>query len=234
MIIDIAAPDSYLMVNKKAIDCLGLEVAAYFTVLLNIGKTVVRKGKFDENGFFKVDRKFVESETSIISKRQKELDLILQKIDLLTIMGGNADKVRIQAEKYAEIITNEEIAETKRIRVDEKTQKATNKRDGILLMLKSALKATDEDVRAAEEDLVEVLYDKGLVKKVQVQLLEDKIDSYRLTKQSKIKLIQQMTLNGWKDPEWILEKDRKGFNFEISAISENIATPETVNKQITI
>ena len=49
-----------IRLNKKLVKIVGFEVAAYWSELQSILKQVVKKQTMDEQGFFTLDREFVE------------------------------------------------------------------------------------------------------------------------------------------------------------------------------
>jgi hypothetical protein len=61
-----------LRLNKRLVKIAGFEVAAYWAELQSVLKQVVKKQTMDEQGFFLLDRSYVERETTLtISKQLK-------------------------------------------------------------------------------------------------------------------------------------------------------------------
>ena len=63
-----------LRLNKKLVKIAGFEVAAYWAELQSILKQVVKKQTMDEQGFFILDRDFLERETTLTIKKQLKCD----------------------------------------------------------------------------------------------------------------------------------------------------------------
>ena len=59
-----------IRLNKKLVKIVGFEIAAYWSELQSILKQVVKKQTMDEQGFFTLDREFVERETTLTIAKQ--------------------------------------------------------------------------------------------------------------------------------------------------------------------
>ncbi|MBO7079745.1 MAG: hypothetical protein J6W64_08065 [Bacilli bacterium] len=77
---ELMASDSYGRYNRKLMKLAGLNTAVYWSEILDIIIHVVKKKKFDENGFFKIDRKYIEDRTGLEIEDQLDCDAILENL----------------------------------------------------------------------------------------------------------------------------------------------------------
>lgn len=242
MIIDLVAPDSYLMINKRAIQIFGLNTAAYLSVIFNIGKTVVRKKKFNPEGWFTVDRKFVQSEIAIKPADQIVIDKSLANVGVIEQNESDYNTIRIHANIFEQIITDTDTKAAKATTAKLKSGKigkAESRREYIIQMLCDTLTESDPDIRQAKIDLISVIYDKGFCKKVQVECLENDLNNYSADKQIKLALLKKMMINAWKDVAWAIkayeDEQRKGsgkWKRTVEVAKPECATADSVDKNI--
>ena len=73
----------YLSINEKLIQMIGLDTAAYLTVVLDALHQAVKKGKVNDEGYFKLDRKYATERTGLSTTEQKHCDDRLITIGLM-------------------------------------------------------------------------------------------------------------------------------------------------------
>ena len=78
--VDVLSPSSYGRFNRKLAAIAGLPVAVYWSAILEVSTKVVKKKKYDEDGYFKLDRKYVEEITSIGLEDQLDCDAVLSNL----------------------------------------------------------------------------------------------------------------------------------------------------------
>lgn len=103
--IDVLSPNSYISVNKKLIKVLGLKAAAYTSEVLCIMTHVQKKSTLSLDGYFKIDRKYVEDQIGLNLSDQYVCDATLEKLLLLREDPMNPDRISVNAAEICAIIT---------------------------------------------------------------------------------------------------------------------------------
>ena len=103
--IDVLSPNSYISVNKKLIKVLGLKAAAYTSEVLCIMTHVQKKSTLSLDGYFKIDRKYVEDQIGLSLSDQYICDATLEKLLLLREDPTNPDRISVNAAEICAIIT---------------------------------------------------------------------------------------------------------------------------------
>lgn len=211
MLVDVLSSDNYLYVNVGAVKILGLNNAIYCSELLRIFRKASKKKKVDENGFFKVDRTYLKSRTSLSFDEQVECESNLSKIKLVVISKEQVDTIRFDDKMYMSIITQEDTKFLNDIAKKVKTSKSNVKevkRDRIILALKDNISFTDDDIHSALEHWIDVIFSnkKMLMTKETVAEFEDTLIDYCKTDKQKIlRLIEISTAQGWKNCLWAIK-----------------------------
>lgn len=198
----------YLSINEKLIQMLGLDTAAYLTVVMDALHQAVKKDKVNEQGYFKLDRKYALERTGLTTTEQKHCDERLMAIEVLKRDEHKLDLLSLDIGAIVKLIQQDDakLADQIKLRLA-KTKKAEAdeyKKEQITRAVKAVVKTTDFDVRQAIYAWIEAM--DGTLKKTAVPLVEDAIDNYTRDKQVKIKLFQILTINTWRDPQWAIKR----------------------------
>lgn len=196
-----------LRLNKKLIKIAGFEVAAYWAELQSILKQVVKKNTADEQGFFTLDREFVERETTLTLAKQLKCDEKLLSLGVMLKDPEDPNRLSIAVNGMVAVITDEDttkLKKTKAIKSDEKAAKVA----GIKATMKKAIFETDVDLRAAYERWVDGMIDAANCRftKAVVQLFEQTVTQYTQDKQKRLKIIEIATVNSLKDANWAIDR----------------------------
>lgn len=71
--VDLMSPEAYGQYNIKLATLTSLHVAVYFSYILKISDRVKTKARFDDEGFFRLDRKYVENKTTLIEEESTSM-----------------------------------------------------------------------------------------------------------------------------------------------------------------
>ena len=107
MLLDLFRNDNYITVNTKLVRLFGFEVAIYCSELMNILGKAVKKDKVD-NGYIKVDRKYIEDKTTINLDSQLKCDKNLMKLNVVLVDSEDPNRLYVNVEELAKIVTNED------------------------------------------------------------------------------------------------------------------------------
>ena len=209
--VDVLSPCSYGRFNRKLAAIAGLPVAVYWSAILEVSTKVVKKKKYDEDGYFKLDRKYVEEITSIGLEDQLDCDAVLSNLKVLEVKEGEPNQLRVHLDIMISLLVDDKVKPTetlkKKIRVG-RTQGKENKSTYIKGMLCRHIQETepDDDLAKAYCDWVEVVYEKGIIKKTQVDAFRDDINKYTSDKNVKLEIIKIAIGLSYKLAEWAINK----------------------------
>lgn len=206
-----------LRLNKRLVKLAGFEVAAYWAELQSILKQVVKKHAADEQGFFILDRDYVERETTLTVTKQLKCDDKLVSLGVMVKDAVNPNRLAIGVNNMVEVITDEDTTKLKKTSAVKKDEKAA-KIAGIKATMKKAILETDPDIRAAYERWIEGMIDAANCRftKAVVQLFEQTVTDYTPDKTKRLKIIEIATVNSYKDATWAINR--------LSSTRPNVAT----------
>ena len=158
-------------VNKKLVRITNPGVGLYFAIVVEILKQVKAKNKFDpETGMFRLNRKYVESETGLGTSEQKNCDVILNRLGIVNIDPQNADRISVDMRKYFEVLSDNSKLDSEVLPPTVKLTKAEKqaaKENGIKARIVELWPGAEESGNPEIESiskLVNVYYGKGIVK----------------------------------------------------------------------
>lgn len=196
-----------LRLNKRLVKLAGFEVAAYWAELQSVLKQVVKKQTMDEQGFFLLDRDYIERETTLTVNKQLKCEEELIELGALLRDAENPNRIAIGVNAMVAVITGEDTTKLKKSRKSSADEKAA-KIEGIKSTMKKALVETDPEVRAAYERWVDGMIDAANCRftKAVVQVFEKTITEYTTNKAIRLKIIEIATTNSYKDATWAINK----------------------------
>lgn len=196
-----------LRLNKKLVRIAGFEVAAYWAELQSILKQVVKKRTMDEQGFFTLDRDYVERETTLTVTKQLKCEEKLLVMGVILKDPDNPNRLAISVTNMVEIITDEDTTKLKKKSANSADAKAA-KVAGIKATMKKALFETDVDLRAAYERWIDGMVDAQNCRftKAVVQLFEQTVSNYTPDKAKRLRIIEIATANSYKDANWAISR----------------------------
>lgn len=212
MLVDVLSSDNYLYVNVGAIKILGLNNAIYCSELLRIYRKASRKNRIDANGFFKVDRTYLKSRTSLTTSEQIECENNLSKVKLIEISKESLDTIKFDDKMYMSIVSQEDAKFLTDISKKLKTKKSSAdrevKKERIITALKNNITLMDDDIHLALENWIDVMFanPKVVMTKATVAEFENALVDYCKTdKQKTLRLIEIATSQGWKNCLWAIK-----------------------------
>lgn len=210
-----------LRLNKRLVKVAGFDVAAYWAELQSILKQVVKKQAADEQGFFILDREYVERETTLTLNKQLKCDDKLVSLGVMMKDPANPNRLAIAVNGMVAVITEEDTTKLKKTSAVKKDEKAA-KIAGIKATMKKALLETDVDLRYAYERWVDGMVDAANCRftKAVVQLFEKTVTEYTTDKNTRLKIIEIATVNSYRDATWAINKLTSPTTFRSSAATK--------------
>lgn len=246
MLLDLIEPANQEMFNIKLAHTIGLNAAVYCGELLNIIGQVTRKKKFDENGFFKLNRDYVFQRTTLTVEEQLNIDSALSKINLIKKDLENPDNIKLDITLLGDIIANEDLTISddlkKRTKLKNSKEAREAKKASITQALKKSITITDKELNTALCGWIDSMAAaKKLITKECVVEFQKTMNNY--TKGDldlALRLVQIATINLYRDCAWainIYEKDMKkvakaGYNIIINRVKEENISSGDLNTEI--
>jgi hypothetical protein len=197
-----------LRLNKRLCKLVGFEVAAYWAELQSILKQVVKKKTMDEQGFFTLDREYVERETTLTITKQLKCEEKLVAMGVVVKDPENPNRLTISVSNMVEIITDEDTKKLKKSTKANKDEIKAAKIEGMKDTMKRFIVEQDEDLRAAYCRWIEGMIDAANCRftKAVVQLFEQTVTDYTPDKNKRLRIIEIATINSYKDAGWAISR----------------------------
>ena len=197
-----------LRLNKRLIKLTSFEVAAYWAELQSILKQVVKKQTADEQGFFILDRDYVERETTLTTTKQLKCEAKLIELGVMAKDPDNPNRIAIGVNNMIELITDEDTKKLKKSTKAVKEEAKVAKVEGMKQTMKRFITEQDPELRAAYFQWIDGMIDAANCRftKAVVQLFEKTVSGWNADKATKLKIIEIATINSYRDANWALNK----------------------------
>ena len=206
-----------LRLNKRLVKIAGFDVAAYWAELQSILKQVVKKQTADEQGFFTLDRDYMERETTLTVTKQLKCEEKLIALGAVIKDPEDPNRLAIGVNNMVAIITSEDTSKLKKTGKTDADAKAA-KIAGIKSTMKKAIFTQDPELRPAYERWVEGMVDAQNCRftKAVVQVFEKTVSQYTTDKNTQLKIIEIATTNSYRDATWAINKISNPSNFRMT------------------
>ena len=237
MLLDVFDNDNSISVNYRTIQIFGLPTAVYLTELINIYKKATRKNKLVEDGYFKVDRKYVNNVLGLTPEEQIICDLNLIKTSVLKKSSDNPDILKIDIKLYLSLLCSEDMKLYDDVKKQMKVQKPKgtkeSQRQQYINVLKNSIECSNYELLTALRDWVEGVYARpnGFLSKSSIKIFQDTLNSY--TKGDldlALRVVQIATVQGYRDCQWAInmledseKRKKKQNNSQIRVTEQEVA-----------
>lgn len=218
MLIDLFNEDNSITINCKAIEYLGLNAAAYFEVLIRIYKKAYKKNKLQE-GYFKLDRSYIQKVTSLSVEDQLVCDGNLMKLSLIKKSPEDPNKISIELNMYLSLLNSEDVKLVDDVRKQMKVLKPKtlkqSQRQLTINALKNSIVCSNYELLTALRDWVDGVYARpnGFLSKTAIKIFQDTLNNYTQGDLDlALRIVQIATIQGYRDCQWainVYEKDKK-------------------------
>ena len=100
-------------VNRSLMKLVGVQTATYWAQLMEVRPRVFSKKTYDDNGYFLLDRRFIENQIGLSIEEQYNCDSRLNQIKVLEFDNENRNKIRVDSEKMISYLIQEDIDQLK-------------------------------------------------------------------------------------------------------------------------
>ncbi len=212
--VDLMSPDAYGQYNIKLATLTSLPAAVYFSCILKISERVKTKARFDNEGFFRLDRKYVENKTTLIEEDQLECDNELANLGILGYDPDDRNRIRVDLETASAVIIDDAIKPNKTLKKkigESKLQTAERKKLGQKITMTKIATGIDPDpdLSTYYEGWVDAVYanpkGKSFLTKLVIQTFISAINKYaKDNKQIKTDLLLLAAKTGYQEADWVI------------------------------
>ena len=205
MLFNLLSTDMYVSYNVKLAKILGLNSAIYISELININRKAIEKNKL-KDGYFKINRDYIEERTTLNKADQKDIDKSLNELKIISI-GETTDMLKVDMDVLTSLILGDKKIIDNLTPSNLPKRGRPSKQDLILRALKSNIETSNTELRQAYENWIEAVCAKnGWMTKVHVIEAQKTIDNYNKEKDLDLALeiIKIATMGGYRDMNWAI------------------------------
>jgi hypothetical protein len=233
MLIELLSTSNYSQFNIKVAHIIGLTSAVYLNELMNINEKAIRKNKVT-NECFVIDRKYIQSRTTLKEEEQLEIEANLLKIGVLQKDETNPDVISLDITALTTILMEPDETLIKNIKDIVKTSKTTtklSKAESVKNNLKKAIVTDNEELREAYCEWIDSAYEKnGKLTKAAVVSAQQVVDGFAQGYLDvALKLIQIATIHGHREMMWAIDAYKR--DYKINFLKPQITPAQTVPVQ---
>ncbi|MBO5423932.1 MAG: hypothetical protein J6A25_07800 [Lachnospiraceae bacterium] len=207
-LLDLLSQDNHILINVNIARTFGLSTAVYWGELLNVLGKVKSKKTHDEQGFFKLDRKYIEKKTTLSLEEQLLCDHYLVEACIIQPAENDTDTIRVDVEAMINLIANgdpKELEKLAKLVKKNKKTKTESRRAGILNNLKVGIKEP-EPLKSALDNWVDAIF---AAKKQMTAASRDifikVIKGYSSDINVQLKVIEYATIQAYGVAEWAIK-----------------------------
>jgi hypothetical protein len=243
MLLDIFDNDNSIIINYKTINIFGINTAAYLSELIKIYKKALRKNKIDEEGYFKVDRKYISNLLNITPEEQTVCDLNLNKTGIIQKCRDNPDNLKIDVKLYISLLCEDDLKLYEDVRKQMKVKKPKgtkeSQRQSYINILKDSIECSNYELLTALRNWVDGVYanPKGFLSKSSIALFQDTLNNY--TKGDldlALRIVNIATIQGYRDCSWAInmfeeseKRKKKQANNQIRITEQKVASKKDLS-----
>lgn len=229
MLIELLSSSNYVNFNVKLAQILGLKPAIYLSQIMDINEKAVRKNKVDNN-YFTIDRKYIESRTTLTKDEQISIEKDLLNIGILEKDAEKKNAICLNITVLTSIIMTPDEDLIKDISSLSKGKKKKTKSEMIEEHLKDNILTTNTELRDAYYEWIEsVLAKKGVMTKAAVVHAQPTLDSFcNRNLDVALKVLEIASIHGYEDINWAINSYNKEFK-----VNYNVPTSTPKSKPTT-
>ena len=228
MLIELLSSSNYVNFNVRLAQILGLKPAIYLSQIMDINEKAVRKNKID-NDFFTIDRKYVESRTTLTKDEQVSIEKDLLNIGILERNEEKKNTICLNITMLTSIMMTPDEDLLKDISNLSKNKKKKTKSEVIEENLKNNILTTNEELRDAYYEWIEsVLAKKGVMTKAAVIHAQPTLDTFcNRNLDVALKVLQIASVHGYEDITWAINCYNKDYKVNYNVPKYNSNTTKT-------
>lgn len=232
MLLDLLRTDNYVSFNKKLAHTVGLEQAIYINQIINIMGKAIKKNKIYNDGYVKLDRKYVFEQTTLTIERQLEIENSLVATQLIIRDFDNSDMIKVDTQLLADITScdNVEINEKISKKVIKNT-KETKKQKQICIFNSLTTYVDNGDAQLDKcicDWIRTIVVDRGLPlnKEAVIKFQNDLFDYSKGELKKAIDIVNIAVTSQYKECQWAIKKYERDNIEKLHSQPKETATKE--------
>lgn len=223
MLIELLSSSNYVNFNIKLAQILGLKAAIYLSQIMDINEKAIRKNKIDNN-FFTIDRKYIESRTTLTKDEQVSIEKDLLNIGILEKTSDKKNSICLNITMLTSIMMTPDEDLLKDISTLSKSKKKKTKSEVIEEHLKDNILTTNAELRDAYYEWIEsVLTKKGAMTKAAVIHAQPTLDNFcNRNLDIALKVLEIASIHGYEDINWAINSYNKEFKVNYTLPSPRV------------
>lgn len=240
MLIDLINPTNTITVNLKLAQTVGLNAAVYCYELLTIYGKAKKKEKLIDEDYFKVDRKYVFSRTTLSIEDQIKCDQNLIKVNVIKKHADDPDVIKVDVDLLATIIACEDVKLLdnlgKRVKVANPKGVKQTQRQMMINSLKDSIECSNYELLTALRDWVDAVFanPNGFLSKSAIKTFQDTLNNYTQGDLDlALSIVKTCSIQGYKDCQWginVYEKDKK-IKAQQASFGPRVTTQQKAEKE---
>ena len=228
MLIELLSTSNYGQYNIKIASTIGLEPSIYLNEVLNLYEKAYKKSKLIEDEYFKVDRNYIKSVTTLSKEKQREWENFLVRLGFLSRTTEYPECVSVNLNAITTVMmgSNETLMkDIEKIR-DEVTTKV-DKTESTVNALMCLVYSADMTIRDAYETWIRsVLSKEGWMSRAAVTSATSNLNSFcKGNNDVLLKILEIASINGHRDINWSIENFKKTYNIHFIMTRGQEETP---------
>lgn len=205
MLVELLSQSNYQSFNIKLAHLLGLETSIYLNVLIDINEKAYRKNKVIDDGFFTVDRNYIQERTTLTKAKQVKIESELNRVGLVELSN---DHIKICLDILTSLVLEENESIKKDLSNFRKAASSKSKGDYILENVKRNIDTSfPMELQKAYADWLDSVYSKlNFINKQTLFNAQKEVDeASNRNLDVALSIINIATANGWKDMRWAVK-----------------------------
>lgn len=205
MLVELLSQSNYQSFNIKLAHLLGLETSIYLNVLVDINEKAYRKNKVIDDGFFTVDRNYIQERTTLTKAKQVKIESELNRVGLVELSN---DHIKICLDILTSLVLEENESIKKDLSNFRKAASSKSKGDYILENVKRNIDTSfPMELQKAYADWLDSVYSKlNFINKQTLFNAQKEVDeASNRNLDVALSIINIATANGWKDMRWAVK-----------------------------
>ena len=191
-------------INIKLIKLVGLETAAYWSVLQEVLPKVKAKKTYDPaTGFFPLKREYVTEKIGLPVESQYKCDKALADLGLLMVDPEDPDRISANVKGLVALIINDDPDTLAAAVTVGKKASRTSKKAYQIAALQKCIAEKDPAVEAKLKDWVSSVFNATKLTKEVIKTFVSKLDSYTASTAIKLKLVEIATVRNYANFDWV-------------------------------
>ena len=191
-------------INIKLIKLVGLETAAYWSVLQEVLPKVKAKKTYDPaTGFFPLKREYVTEKIGLPVESQYKCDKALADLGLLMVDPEDPDRISANVKGLVALIINDDPDTLAAAVTVGKKASRTSKKAYQIAALQKCIAEKDTAVEAKLKDWVSSVFNATKLTKEVIKTFVSKLDSYTASTAIKLKLVEIATVRNYANFDWV-------------------------------